>query len=129
VPLIFISFGGANEGGAPWDALFASESLASQFGSNAAALAAAVTTATGGVAVIGIDLDIEDTTTALPAFGSFVSAFRAATHNTSAPLQLCVLSGLAQPSNPDHFKLGLLQVSERRTSRRTAVPGIIAAAC
>lgn len=109
-PLVFISFGGANEGGAPWDALFASDTLASQFGRNAAALATAVTAATGGVAVIGIDLDIEDTTTVLPAFGSLVSALRTAAPNTSVPLQLCVLSGLAQPSNPDHFKLGLLQV-------------------
>lgn len=31
-PLIFISFGGANEGGAPWDTIFASAALSSQVG-------------------------------------------------------------------------------------------------
>lgn len=82
-----------------------------QFGANAAALSAAVSASTGGIATIGIDLDIEATTSALPEFGSFVASLRAVSSNESVPLQLCVLSGIAQPANPDHFKLALLQVS------------------
>jgi hypothetical protein len=110
-PVMFITFGGANEGGAPWDALFGSASTASNFGTNAAALASAVSAATSGAALIGIDLDIEATSTTLPHFSDFIVAFRSAAPYASVPLQLCVLSGMAQPANSDHFKLALLQAN------------------
>jgi len=85
-PLIFISFGGANEGGAPCGHYFCISGAvvssrrtaidtfvqfftcfcAMQFGADAAALSAAVSASTGGIATIGIDLDIEATTLLFP---------------------------------------------------------------
>jgi hypothetical protein len=108
-PVVFVSFGGANEGGAPWDALFGSAVSATTFGSNAAALAAAIVSTLHGAVIVGIDLDIEATTTNLPFFSNFIAAFRLAAPFATVPLQLCVLSGVAEPSNPDYFKLALLQ--------------------
>ena len=59
--------------------------------------------------MIGIDLDIEDTATTLPYFGSFITAFRSAAPVSKALLQICTLSSFANASSPDHFKVGLLQ--------------------
>lgn len=108
-PLVFISFGGANQGGAAWDQLFSEESSASQFGSNCAALIKAVSSATGNQAVVGIDLDIEETSTDLPYFGAFMSSFRSLAPYNSSPLQMCTLSGVASPDNPDYFKMDLFK--------------------
>lgn len=109
-PLYLLSFGGASEGGGAWDALLASPASAAQFGSNAAALVSALATAHPALA-FGVDLDIEGTTTALPHMGQLVAAYRAAAPFAQHPLQLCALSGLADPRSSDHFKLALLQAS------------------
>ena len=104
-PLYLISFGGANCGGAEWDKILGDESLSAAFGTNAAALVAALEAAYP-TASFGIDLDIEGTSTTLPSIGSLVTAYRAGA-NTNA-LQLCALSGLALPSSSDHFKVQIL---------------------
>jgi hypothetical protein len=38
-----------------------------------------------------------------------VGAFRAVAPAGTAPLQLCALSGCADPASADHFKLGLMR--------------------
>jgi hypothetical protein len=107
-PTYFVSFGGANEGGQAWDKIFASDATAASMGANAAQLALALSQRFGNISV-GIDLDIEDTTTTLPTFGAFVSAFRAKAPVSQAYLQICTLSSFANASSPDHFKVELLQ--------------------
>jgi hypothetical protein len=107
-PLYLLSFGGASEGGAAWDALLAAPQSAARFGSNAAALVAALAAAFPACS-FGIDLDIEGTTTALPHMGDLVAAYRAGAPFAQHPLQLCALSGLADPGSIDHFKLVMMQ--------------------
>ena len=106
-PLYLLSFGGATCGGAPWDAVLASPTLAANFGANAAALVAALAARLPGAA-FGIDLDIEGTATALPQLPALVAAYRARAAYAAHPLQLCALSGCASPSSSDYFKLALL---------------------
>lgn len=107
-PTYFVSFGGANAGGSGWDKIFSSSSTAAAMGNNAAELFLALTKQFPN-ATFGIDLDIEDTTTVLPNFGAFITAFRAKASATRALLQICTLSSFAEPASPDHFKVGLLQ--------------------
>jgi len=107
--VFFFAFGGQSEGGASWDKIFGSAQLASQFGSNCAKLVQTVTNMFGGSLFIGIDLDIEETQTTLPNFPSFIQSFRAGASANSYPLLLDALSGVASSSNPDHFKVSLLQ--------------------
>jgi hypothetical protein len=107
-PLYLLSFGGATEGGGAWDALLSSPQSAAQFGSNAAALVAALAAAFPACA-FGVDLDIEGTTSALPHMAALVAAYRAGAPFAQHPLQLCALSGLADAGSSDHFKVALLQ--------------------
>lgn len=109
LPTIFFSFGGMSEGGRAWDSLFSSAAKAAVFGTNAAALVKAAAFATGNVARIGVDLDVEGTSTILPNIGDFVAAFRAEASFDDHPLMLCTLSGIADPSSADYFKLGIMQ--------------------
>lgn len=109
VPTVFFSFGGMSEGGGAWDNIFGSDSKAALFGKNAAALVMAASAATGGRARIGIDLDIEGTATTLPSIGAFVAAFRADAAFNEYPLMMCTLSGIADPSSSDHFKLTIME--------------------
>jgi len=108
-PSFFFSFGGLSEGGAAWDTIFGSAEKAATFGTNAAKLVQTINSITGGVAHIGIDLDIEGATSSLPEFGSFLAAFRAGAAYDEHPLMLCTLSGLMFWDNDDHYKLGLLE--------------------
>ena len=85
-PLYLISFGGSTCGGAPWDAILASPTLSANFGTNAAALVAALSAAYPG-ASFGVDLDIEDQTSALPQMAALVAAYRTGAP-FPAPLQL-----------------------------------------
>lgn len=103
-----MSFGGATCGGKPWDTIFGSAAAAANFGANAAALVNALSAAASGV-VFGVDLDVEGTATGLPFAGAAVAAFRAGAPFSAFPLQLCALSGLADPASSDHFKVALLQ--------------------
>jgi hypothetical protein len=107
-PVFFVSFGGATCGGKPWDTIFGSAAAAANFGANAAALVNALSAAASGV-VFGVDLDVEGTATGLPFAGAAVAAFRAGAPFSAFPLQLCALSGLADPASSDHFKVALLQ--------------------
>lgn len=109
-PTIFFSFGGQSQGGAVWDQLLGgSAATATTFGQNAAKLVSTVYAAIGQSAYVGFDLDIEGTTTTLPQIGSFVKAFRAGAAYDTFPLQLCTLSGLADPNSGDHFKVAIMQ--------------------
>ena len=107
LPLIFISFGGANCGGAPWDAIGGDAATATAFGANAAALVHTLAAAFPGGA-FGVDLDIEGTSTSLPHTPALIAAYRAAAPYPAFPLQLCALSGLALASSTDHWKVALL---------------------
>jgi hypothetical protein len=106
-PLYLLSFGGASEGGAAWDAMLASPAAAAQFGANAAALVLYLRAAIPGAA-FGIDLDVEGTSTTLPHMDALVAAFRASAPFALHPLQLCALSGLSAPGSSDYFKVALL---------------------
>jgi hypothetical protein len=68
---------GKNEGGTPWDYIFANSGRAQLFAANAARLVKAASAALGNKAFVGIDLDIEDTTSKLPYFNDFMKTFRA----------------------------------------------------
>mmetsp|Transcript_27891 Transcript_27891/g.72179 ORF Transcript_27891/g.72179 Transcript_27891/m.72179 type:complete len:317 (+) Transcript_27891:53-1003(+) len=106
---VLFSFGGLTEGGAAWDEIFSTPTAASQFGKNAASLVAAATAAANGVVTVGIDLDVEGTSSELPHFGDFIAAFRKDASYEEVPLMLCSLSGLADPASVDNYKVGLLQ--------------------
>jgi len=109
-PTVLFSFGGANAGGSPWDSIFSNQQQATQFGTNCASLVKTVAAMSFPTPVfIGIDLDIEDTTTTLPQFASFAKSFRAGAAYNSYPLQLCALSGLASTGSSDHYKVTLMQ--------------------
>jgi len=109
-PTIFFSFGGQSQGGAVWDHLLGgSAAIATTFGQNAAKLATTVYNAVGQTVYIGIDLDVEGTSTTLPNIGAFVRAFRATAPYGTFPLQLCTLSGLASPNSADYFKVAIMQ--------------------
>lgn len=108
-PLIYFSFGGQSQGGACWDYLFGSAAVAQKFGENAAKLVTTVYNTIGQSAYVGFDLDVEGMSTALPYISTFVAAFRANAAYDTFPLQLCSLSGLADPTNDDYFKIGIMQ--------------------
>ena len=78
------------------------------FGRNAAKLVKTIKAATGDVAYIGIDLDIEGATV-VPEFGSFITAFRKDAAYDEHPLMMCALSGLMFWDNDDHYKLDVLR--------------------
>jgi hypothetical protein len=105
-PLYLISFGGETAGGASWDTMLSSASMAATFGSNAAALVNALAAAYPGAA-FGIDLDIEGQTSQLPEMKTLVAAFRAAA--PAAFLQLCSYSGAALPGSADAVKVSIMQ--------------------
>lgn len=107
VPLFLLSFGGANAGGGAWEQICSDPATARLFGSNAAALVKTLAAAFPSAA-FGVDLDIEGTTTTLPHAPELIAAYRAAAPYPAFPLQLCALSGLADPSSSDYFKLALL---------------------
>jgi len=107
-PTIFFSFGGQSEGGAGWDSIFQNAGQAKTFGQNCAKLVQTVSAVSHG-AYIGIDLDIEGTQTSLPQFSSFISAFRSSASASQYPLMLDSLSGLADSSSGDHFKLDIMK--------------------
>lgn len=109
-PLFLVSFGGATCGGGPWDTIFGSAASAKAFGANAAALVTALASAYPA-ASFGIDMDIEATSTLLPYAADAVAAYRAGAPYALHPLQLCALSGLAERSSTDFFKLALLNES------------------
>jgi len=109
-PTIFFSFGGQSQGGAVWDQLLGgSSAIATTFGQNAAKLVTTVYNTIGQSAYVGFDLDVEETSSTLPQIGAFVKAFRAGAPYGTYPLQLCALSGLADPSSGDHFKINIMQ--------------------
>jgi len=108
-PSIFFSFGGQSQGGACWDSLFGSSSLATTFGQNAGKLVTTVYKLIGQSAYVGFDLDVEGTSTTLPYISTFVKAFRSVAAYDTYPLQLCSLSGLASSSSSDHFKVAIMQ--------------------
>lgn len=108
-PTFLFSFGGATQGGAAWDALFGDAAASAAAGANAGWLVRNASAALGGRAFVGVDLDIEGAASALPHIGAFVGAFRAVAPAGTAPLQLCALSGCADPASADHFKLGLMR--------------------
>ena len=107
-PTFFFSFGGLSEGGTAWQTIFGSHKKATMFGRNAAKLVKTIKAATGDVAYIGIDLDIEGATV-VPEFGSFITAFRKDAAYDEHPLMMCTLSGLMFWDNDDHFKLDVLR--------------------
>lgn len=111
-PTIFFSFGGESQGGACWDSIFGNSASAKMFAQNAAKLVTTVYDAIGQKAYVGIDLDIEGTSSTLPNINIFVTQFRqmpgGAAYDTF-PLQLCALSGLASNTSMDHFKVGIFQ--------------------
>jgi len=108
-PVIYFGLGGQSEGGASWDSIFSSPNSATAFGQNCAKLVQTVSSTIGNRAFIGIDLDIEGTSTSLPYFGTFVTAFRKSASFSSYPLMLDALSGCASTGSSDHFKVSLLQ--------------------
>eukprot|EP01124_Arcella_intermedia_P036691 TRINITY_DN9665_c0_g1_i1.p1 TRINITY_DN9665_c0_g1~~TRINITY_DN9665_c0_g1_i1.p1 ORF type:complete len:317 (-),score=45.04 TRINITY_DN9665_c0_g1_i1:572-1522(-) len=108
-PTLLFAFGGQSEGGASWDQIFSSPQQATTFGTNCAKLVLTISKLFGDTAFIGIDLDIEGTQTSLPYFQSFMSSFRSLASPGLYPLQLDSLSGLASASNPDHFKVGIME--------------------
>lgn len=105
-PVVLISFGGMNMGGGAWMDVFGSDEKAAQFGTNAAALAAALASQVDVIA--GIDLDVEGAS-ALPSMGAFMKAFRADAPFDTVPLMLCAFSGLAFPDNGEHFKIAIMK--------------------
>ena len=110
-PTVFVSFGGATEGGDGWDDVFNDQQKAVQFGQNAGHLLTSIQNATqsSNPAYIGLDLDMEGQTTTFPYFKDFVDAFRAIAPQSQHPLMMCSYSGLADPGNNDHTKLALMQ--------------------
>jgi hypothetical protein len=64
-PLYLLSFGGAAQGGAAWDALLGNAAAAAAFGANAAAVVSALAAAFPGAA-FGVDLNVQGTSSALP---------------------------------------------------------------
>jgi len=108
-PTIFFSFGGQSEGGAAWDRIFGSASMANSFAQNCAKLVTTVYSAVSQRVYIGIDLDIEGTSTALPQFPAFIRTFRSSAPANTYPLMLDTLSGLASEGSSDHFKVDILK--------------------
>jgi len=108
-PTIYFSFGGQSQGGAVWDTIFGSQAKATTFAQNAAKLVTSVYSQIGQSAYVGFDLDVEETATALPYISTFVKTFRSLAPYNTYPLQLCSLSGLADPSSADYFKVGIMQ--------------------
>ena len=104
LPTVFVSFGGLSEGGKAWDSIFATNSSAAAFGYNAARLAKFLSGYFQQEVFVGIDLDVEGTSTTLPAFPAFLSAFRAQAPFAAYPIMMCALSGLASPNSTDHYK-------------------------
>jgi len=93
----------------PGTPFFSSPNSATAFGKNCAALVKAMDAAVENTAYVGIDLDIEGTSTELPYFGTFVTTFRDAASYSSYPLMLEALSGCASSGSSDYFKVGLMQ--------------------
>ena len=104
-PTYLLSFGGESVGGAAWDAMLSSASAAANFGTNAAALVAALSAAYPGAA-FGIDLDIEGQATQLPQMAALVAAYRAGA--PTALLQLCAYSGAALAGSVDAVKVAIM---------------------
>ena len=104
MPTVFVSFGGLSEGGKAWDSIFSTNSSAATFGQNTAALVKSLAAHFQQQVSVGIDLDVEGTSTTLPAFAAFISAFRSQAPFGVHPIMMCALSGLANPDSTDHYK-------------------------